>query len=109
MDKIKKILLARRAALISKIMATSDDMGQQSVGDVADQAFDCSTTTVSGRILTNDSQELDNIDKALAKIEKGTYGICDDCKNAIPKPRLEVLPFAQYCVRCQEAQESGNS
>ena len=44
---------------------------------------------------------VDEIDAALAKIELGTYGICEQCGNTIPKERLKAIPFASLCVTCK--------
>ena len=46
-------------------------------------------------------QRLCEIDDALAKIDGGTYGLCERCGKEIPPRRLEVLPFATLCVPCQ--------
>ncbi|MGH7692303.1 MAG: TraR/DksA family transcriptional regulator [Candidatus Dormibacteria bacterium] len=43
----------------------------------------------------------DQVRLALAKLEAGTYGICDDCQRPVPEGRLEVLPWATRCVECQ--------
>ena len=43
---------------------------------------------------------IDEIDKALARIEAGTYGRCVHCGTAIPEERLELRPFAMGCVSC---------
>ena len=42
---------------------------------------------------------------ALGKIEDGTYGICEECDEAIAPRRLDALPFAKLCVHCQEHAE----
>jgi DnaK suppressor protein len=44
---------------------------------------------------------VEDIDKALAKIEAGTYGICERCGQPIPKERLKALPYAALCVACK--------
>lgn len=44
---------------------------------------------------------IQEIDVALAKIEKGTYGMCDRCGEPIPEERLKALPHAALCVRCK--------
>jgi DnaK suppressor protein len=44
---------------------------------------------------------VDEIDKALLKIEAGTYGICEKCGEPIPRERLRALPYAALCVRCK--------
>lgn len=44
--------------------------------------------------------DLDLIERALARIDGATYGVCMNCKNAIPLERLSVLPEAEYCNNC---------
>jgi DnaK suppressor protein len=43
---------------------------------------------------------LHKVERALARVEKGTYGICEGCGESIPVARLEVLPYATTCVSC---------
>jgi DnaK suppressor protein len=50
-------------------------------------------------------RELANIDRALADIEAGRYGTCEDCGEQISEKRLKALPFATRCIDCQSAQE----
>lgn len=42
-----------------------------------------------------------DMDLAIGKIDKGTYGYCEKCNSAIPLPRLELIPQARYCVTCE--------
>ena len=51
--------------------------------------------------------ELKEIDAALARIEDGGYGLCTGCGDAIALERLRVLPFAELCIECKQAQEAG--
>ncbi len=44
---------------------------------------------------------VEEIDRALAKIESGRYGVCDKCGEPIPKERLKALPHAALCVKCK--------
>lgn len=44
---------------------------------------------------------VDEIDRALAKMDAGTYGVCERCGNAIPKARMKALPHAALCVACK--------
>jgi len=44
---------------------------------------------------------VDGIDRALAKMDAGTYGICERCGHPIPKARLKALPYAALCVACK--------
>jgi DnaK suppressor protein len=43
---------------------------------------------------------LHKVEHALARVERGTYGICESCGESIPVARLEVLPYATFCVSC---------
>ena len=49
------------------------------------------------------AQKLQAIDDALARIEEGTYGVCEGCDSEIAPARLEVLPFTQHIRRQQDA------
>lgn len=51
-------------------------------------------------------QELTMMDEALGKLERGTYGICEECGKEIGEERLRVVPFALHCVECQKRRES---
>ena len=44
---------------------------------------------------------VEDIDRALAKIDAGTYGICERCGQPIPRERLRALPYAALCVACK--------
>ncbi len=46
---------------------------------------------------------LADVDRALAKLDEGTYGICDNCDAAIPEARLEARPWTALCVDCSRA------
>jgi DnaK suppressor protein len=48
---------------------------------------------------------MDRIDKALAKIDDGTYGLCDRCGKPIEKLRIKALPYANLCLKDKQAEE----
>ncbi|MDP2729997.1 MAG: TraR/DksA C4-type zinc finger protein [Dehalococcoidales bacterium] len=52
-------------------------------------------------------EQLADIEYALSKFEKGTYGLCDSCGQPIAPGRLEVLPQANLCVNCKEKNAKG--
>jgi DnaK suppressor protein len=49
-----------------------------------------------------DSQVLREVQAALKRVDEGQFGICQECGEPISPKRLEALPWARYCVRCQE-------
>jgi DnaK suppressor protein len=48
---------------------------------------------------------LERVNRALTKLDDGTYGICEDCGGRIDRARLEALPQAVYCLECQAEHE----
>ena len=50
-------------------------------------------------------QELTRMDEAMGRLERGTYGLCDDCGTEIDERRLSVSPLARYCLDCQKRHE----
>jgi DnaK suppressor protein len=56
--------------------------------------------------LVNNLRDLmERIDKALAKMDEGTYGLCDRCGRPIEKLRLKALPYANLCLKDKQAEE----
>lgn len=56
--------------------------------------------------LSNNIRDLiDKIDRALARIESGTYGLCERCGRPIEKARIKALPYASLCIKDKQAEE----
>jgi DnaK suppressor protein len=56
--------------------------------------------------LVNNLRDLmERIDKALGKIDEGTYGLCDRCGKPIEKARIKALPYANLCLKDKQAEE----
>jgi RNA polymerase-binding transcription factor DksA len=51
-------------------------------------------------LLHNQEQTLQEIAEALDRIDKGTFGRCEECGGAIPRGRLQALPYTRHCVSC---------
>jgi len=56
-------------------------------------------------LVENQEQLLADINDALARIERGRYGRCENCHRKISKERLEAVPYARYCLRCAKRLE----
>lgn len=56
---------------------------------------------------SGEREVLFQIDEALAKIDRGEFGTCGSCGNAVGKERLRAIPWARYCIDCQELEEKG--
>ena len=51
-------------------------------------------------LLQNQEQALTEIGEALERVRQGTFGRCEECQGAIPKARLQALPYTRHCVAC---------
>lgn len=81
------------------------DAAAHEVADRKDEAAQRLIADVDGAQEQRDVDELAQVDAALQRLDKGTYGNCMDCGEPIALERLLVQPAAPRCVRCQEAHE----
>jgi len=108
----KEILLKRKNELEKILLSISQEIKEINRCEVKDEADLAVTSMDSGReyqIYLRQKKELDEIDEALKKIEKGTYGICEMCEEEIQEERLKIKPFAKYCIICREIIEKENN
>ena len=104
---VKNKLLEMRDDLIKTVRTQQlEESAEQDTGDDADKASQSIEKELLFELSDNERMTLDHIEAALRKIDKGTYGACESCRKPIPKPRLEALPFARYCIGCQSSAES---
>lgn len=70
-------------------------------GSFADAAAVTAERTEVLGVVDSLKAQLENVDRALAKVAAGTYGICEDCGEKIPAARLEARPESIRCVDCK--------
>ena len=108
MKTIKEMLLKKREDLVQEISRrskASTESGAQDIGDILDSVSEERTRELDMILTDREKRKLAQIDDAIDRIDENTYGLCEDCGVKIPKARLRVLPFAKYCVECQEKTE----
>jgi DnaK suppressor protein len=100
-DHYKKLLEAKRNELLR---GTSDreEIAIESAAEDFDRLQQQLNREVAIRNLDRQSALLKNVQAALARIDDETYGTCLRCDEPIPEKRLNALPWAAYCVSCQE-------
>lgn len=72
----------------------------------ADQGTELFYLEMNNALKVHEENIMSDIKDALGRIDKGIYGICAHCGSDIPKERLEVLPYAKMCIKCQENLEN---
>ncbi len=111
-EKFRKILVDMRAQITNSVREASEDV--KAVDAVkgysqhqADEGTDDFGRTISLSVSQEEQAILRQIDRALEKIDEGSYGKCDLTGKAIPVKRLEAIPYACMTVEAQEKLEKG--
>lgn len=111
-EKAEKTLRKEREQLVHQL----EELGAAESGDLrsdidfggsfADAAAVTAERTEVLGLVESLKGQLDDVDSALAHIEAGTYGTCDNCGNEIGADRLEFRPASVLCVNCKNASRS---
>ena len=113
---LREALLIRRTVLMGDVSNMHDSALSKSgavasgdlstvpyhMADVGTDNFDHEFTL---GLIENEEEELREIDAALERLEKGTFGLCDRCKQPIPRSRLKIIPYAKLCIECKRGEE----
>ncbi|MDR2391753.1 MAG: TraR/DksA C4-type zinc finger protein [Planctomycetota bacterium] len=108
---IKIILEEKREKLLSNMrreFAMQKERAESKAADDVDKATDAYDEDLSFEITTASDQGLEEIQAALEKIEKDTYGECEICGKPISPARLRILPSATVCVACRDQEEQAS-
>ncbi|MCK2033457.1 MULTISPECIES: TraR/DksA C4-type zinc finger protein [Microbacterium] len=106
---LRALLQERRAEAEARVTATATTLAElmhDREGSNDDDEHDPEGVTLSSEwsrlsgLAEAAQAELRQVDEALMRMDAGTYGICAHCGRPIPPERLEVRPFAEYCVAC---------
>jgi len=104
LEEVAATLKARRTELAAELERLTEPPAEgasvgfgKRIGDGTTEAVERFATTATARSL---AASIKDIDRALIKIEEGTYGVCDSCGDTIVAARLEALPAAALCVAC---------
>jgi RNA polymerase-binding protein DksA len=111
-EHFKKLLLERRRRILGTVQGMEEEALKASdqdfsVDHMADHGSDNFEQDFTLALVESERRELIEIDRALQRIEHGTYGICEGTGEPIPKPRLEAIPHARYSVEYQRKLEAG--
>jgi DnaK suppressor protein len=108
-EKYQKALLERKSEIVNVLADVYNDTKEvDSAGvamDMADKAESSYTKEFLLSLSDTERKELQKIDKALKRIQKDDYGLCQTCGAKIGKKRLDAVPWALNCIECQEKAE----
>ncbi len=102
MKRFKKILDAKQAEL-AQVLRRRDAIAIEKSADALDEVQHAAERELAIRNLDRESNLLRLVKLALRRIEDGSYGTCMHCEEDINPRRLVAVPWAPYCIACQEA------
>jgi len=116
LDLYREKLINLRDDLVSKMRDIAENSlkitAKEASGDIssysihmADAASDNYEREFNFGLVSNGRNVVIEIDQALKRIEEGTYGTCKVCQKKIAKKRLNAVPHAAHCLKCQEEHE----
>jgi RNA polymerase-binding protein DksA len=113
-EKYRALLLAKRSELLGNVSIIEDETFKKERSELssmpfhmADAGSDNFEQEFALDLMDSEKKMLAEINNALRRIEEGTYGVCEGKGEAIPKARLNAIPWTQYCVQCAELKEKG--
>lgn len=111
-EELRAKLDLLKCNIINSIQDSNDTintLNSMSTSEEADISSFKSLAYIDENILKNNNRDLEDINKALEKIEKNQYGICEMCDEQIDIRRLRTKPYARFCITCREVYEKQNS
>ena len=106
-ERAKGELADERAKLLAQL-GQLESAQYESIGysnHMADDGTEAFDQAVGVALQRKVEASLEEVERALAKLEDGTYGICETCGGRIDRARLEAYPHARHCLDCQARHE----
>ena len=105
--EIKEKLLREREQIVQKLNGNDLSIDDAETPDPVDLAVRNYSKNVMLAVSENESRQLVLIDEALQRVEDKEYGECQNCGKEVNPKRLTAIPWARYCIDCQELVEQG--
>lgn len=103
-ERLRRRLEAEQAELLETISHYEVVARQKKPGlgnHMADDGTEAFDQAASLALHRNEQALLDQVQRALTRMDKGTYGVCERCGEEIDYARLKAIPYAALCIRCQ--------
>jgi len=117
-EEFKQLLEKEKEALLSQIEHLENNSLNKSQrelsGDLSGYSFhlaDMGTDNFDREfaldLVSSEQKLLYEVNEALRRLEKGSFGCCEQCGKSIGRKRLQAVPYARLCIKCGEKQEEG--
>ncbi len=110
-EAIRQRLLSQRQEIMDLYqhdLRVGKESGHEASEDIVDRANNAYQREFMFNLSGSERRLLRQVEGALERLELGDYGTCDHCRKPIGAKRLKAVPWARYCVECQEKEERGS-
>ena len=109
-DAVRETLNAHRNEILKQYehdVRAGQEASDEGSDDVVDRANNAYSRELLFSLSDGERHTLLRVEEALQRVESGAYGVCINCGNEIRSGRLRAVPWARYCIDCQELAEKG--
>jgi DnaK suppressor protein len=109
-ETVRKQLAAKRQEIMDFYLhdlRVGQSMSDAGAEDLVDRANDAYNREFMLSLSGTERDALFEVEQAIERLDSGSYGNCSHCEDKIPSRRLQAVPWARYCVDCQEQAEQG--
>jgi DnaK suppressor protein len=110
MEKFRRLLEEKKATIssdLAKTRSAEEETSDEATQDIADKAVSSYTREFLYSLTDGERSTLLQIDDAIGRIDDAIYGLCINCGQPMAEKRLTAVPWAPYCIDCQELAEKG--
>lgn len=109
MERFRQLILKKKRAVLSiRSLERINENPAKTASNpyyMEDEVSETQEREIAYALASREKQSLKQLNQALERISKGTYGACQTCGEDINKPRLEAVPHATQCIKCQSKEE----
>jgi RNA polymerase-binding transcription factor DksA len=107
LKRLRRILLQKRGEIFDRLQGLESDWDTLSEHEIEweEKAQKADLSAIFFQLDELEQQEIEAIDRALAKMVAATFGACEQCRKTIALQRLEVLPATRFCKKCAHKAE----
>ena len=106
-NRKRRAALERKLEELRGLVDERDALYIEHSGDAIDEATSATDCESAIRRSNDQTRWLEEVHSALARLARGSYGLCEECGEQIPAKRLDAVPWAKLCLTCQTGAESG--
>jgi DnaK suppressor protein len=102
----RRVALETKLGELSGVFQDRSELAVENCPDILDTIQMTTDRDVLAQRMNISSRVLGDVRMALDNLKNGSYGICEDCDQPISPRRLDAIPWARVCVKCQEARDN---